>query len=296
VILCADIGGSFMDFAVTMPDGRLDGRQKVPTPTDDLSAFMDALTSLCAPYPGVPFHIAIAGICDSETGIVRAANIPCIGATPLAAELGARSGRSVLVANDADCFALAEGLMGAGRGHNNVFGVILGTGVGGGLVVNQKLVTGLGGLAGEWGHGPFVIAPPGAAEGFPAFACGCGQTGCIDTIGGARGLERVHLWATGIQTDSRTILQAWQEGLPEVARTMEFFLHYLSAALAVTINITGSSIIPVGGGLSNVPPLIDALDQAVRARILAPCPRPLVVPALFTRDAGLIGAACLTEP
>jgi len=284
-----------MDFAVSTPDGRLEDRRKAPTPTRDLNAFLATLTDLCAPYPGVPLHIAIAGICDTQTGFVRAANIPCIGNTPLAHEIGARSGRTVLVANDADCFALAESQFGAGRGHNNVFGVILGTGVGGGLVINQKMVSGLGGLAGEWGHGPFVVGPGGQTEGIPAFACGCGQTGCIDTIGGARGLERLHHWSTGKTADSHVILDAWQNGAPDVARTMDIFLHYLSSALAMTVNITGSSIIPVGGGLSSVPRLIAALDQAVRGHILAQTDRPLVVPALFTRDAGLIGASCLSE-
>ncbi|MBO1358888.1 ROK family protein [Acetobacter sacchari] len=299
MILCADIGGSFIDFAVVSPDGRVAHRQAEPTPIHDIRAFADILTKLCAPWPDVALHIAIAGVENPETGVVHAANIPCLANAPLTSLLQERTQRKVLIANDADCFALAEARFGVARGHKNVFGVILGTGVGGGLVIDGRLVRGLGGVTGEWGHGPFIIPPPATPPGLdlsgviPSFRCGCGQTGCLDTIAGARALERLHLWAGGSAATSREILTQWESGEPEAGRTMDIYLAYLGSALALVVNTTGATIIPVGGGLGGSAALIAAIDRGVRQKILVQCDAPLVVQAVLGRDAGLLGAACL---
>ncbi len=174
--------------------------------------------------------------------------------------------------------------MGAGRGHACVFGIILGTGVGGGLVRDGQLVTGAGGYAGEWGHGPVIQTP--------AFACGCGQTGCVDTIGGARGLERLHHHLTGDIATSHDILQRWHGG--EVA-TVDAWLGLVAGPLAMVVNVIGADCVPVGGGLANDTALIAALDAAVRARILRVMDRALVMPAHVSVDAGLVGAASAGE-
>lgn len=300
MILCADIGGSFIDFAVVTPDGRLEHRSAVATPVNDLGAFIDALVTLCTPWPGIPLHIAMAGVENPETGIVHAANIPCLSKAPLGKLLRFRSARPVLIANDADCFALAEARFGVAKGHLNVFGVILGTGVGGGYVLDGSIVAGLGGITGEWGHGPVVLPPPfmlcepDACAVVPLFNCGCGQTGCLDTIAGARALERLHVWAGGNSGSSRDILSAWEAGDVQAVRTMSVYLSYVGAALAHVINITGSTIVPAGGGLANSGTLVDALDHAVRQRILYPTSATLVKQAILGSDAGLLGAACLT--
>ena len=126
-------------------------------------------------------------------GTIKAANIPCIDGLPLAALLTDRLGRPVIIGNDADCFALAEAVLGAGKSHRIVFGAILGTGVGGGLVIDGRLVTGRGGYAGEWGHAPVAATRVGTPPvELPRFACGCGLHGCVNTLGGARGMERLH--------------------------------------------------------------------------------------------------------
>ncbi|NHO33177.1 ROK family protein [Acetobacter sp. LMG 1636] len=299
MILCADIGGSFIDFAVASPDGHLTHRQAAPTPVADLDSFVGILADLCAPWPGVPLHIAIAGVENPATGVVHAANIPCLATTDLSRLLSVKTGRTVLIANDADCFALAEARFGVARGHSNVFGIILGTGVGGGHVIDGRIVQGLGGVTGEWGHGPFIIPPPRVPAGMdlsaviPSFRCGCGQTGCLDTIAGARALERLHVWAGGAPADSRAILSAWERKDAQASRTMDFYLGYLSSALALVINVTGCTVIPVGGGLGNSAALVRAVDLAVRERILVKEPGVLVKQAVLARDAGLLGAACL---
>jgi N-acetylglucosamine kinase len=146
------------------------------------------------------------------------------------------------------------------------------------------LVTGAGGYAGEWGHGPVIQSP--------AFACGCGQTGCVDTIGGARGLERLHHHLTGETATSVEILHRWHAG---EAATVDLWLDLVSGPLAMVVNVIGADIVPVGGGLANDARLIAALDVAVRARILRVMDRPLVVVAQVSVDAGLVGAAAAGE-
>lgn len=274
MILCFDIGGSRIKAA----QGGV-GLGEVATPIGDFAAFVAALRGFMAgAVRGVA--IAIAGVVDAETGMIKVANIPCLDGRQVEAELAEALGVPVLVLNDADCFALAEARAGAGVGQRSVFGVILGTGVGGGLVIDGRLVNGTGGYAGEWGHGPVIRDP--------AFACGCGQVGCVDTIGGARGLERLHLHLTGKVLGAEEILRRWKAG---EAGTVAAWLDLVSGPLAMVVNVVGASIVPVGGGLANDADLIAALDVAVRARILRKTDRPLVVVAQVSADAGLVGAA-----
>ncbi len=186
--------------------------------------------------------------------------------------------------NDADCFALAEATQGAGRGKAAVFGVILGSGVGGGLVLGGRLVTGAGGYAGEWGHGPVI-------RGDHAFACGCGQAGCVDTVGGARGLERLHRAETGETLGSEAIVAAWKAGEAAAGATLALWRDLVAGPLALVVNVTGADVVPVGGGLSRAQGLVAYLDEAVRVRILRRTTAPLLVPAECGPDAGLLGAA-----
>jgi N-acetylglucosamine kinase len=290
MITCFDIGGSAIKCAVATADGRIGDLHRVPTPAHDFDAFTAAMRALIAaggPSRGVA--ISIAGVIDPLDGRIKCANIPCIDGRTLAADLAAAFGLPVWIINDADSFALAEAQAGAGRGHANVFGLILGTGVGGGLVFNGRLLGGPGGFAGEWGHGP-VAAPP---QGIPRFPCGCGQTGCLDTVGGARGLERLHLALHNQSLDSRAIIDAWQTGDADAERTIACYIDLLSGPLAMLVNTVGASILPVGGGLANSAPLIARLDRAVRAAILRKTDAPIIVPGQSGAEPGLIGAAWL---
>jgi N-acetylglucosamine kinase len=295
MITCFDIGGSAIKCAVATAEGHIGDLQRVPTPTHDFAAFTAAMRALIdtgGPSRGVA--ISIAGIVDPGTGRIKCANIPCIDGGTLAADLADAFNLPVWIINDADSFALAEAQAGAGRAHANVFGLILGTGVGGGLVIGGKLVGGPGGFAGEWGHGPvaaqFAGSPPQA---IPRLPCGCGQTGCLDTVGGARGLERLHLALSGQSLDSRAIIDAWQIGDADAARTIDCFIDLLAGPLAMLVNTVGASILPVGGGLSNSAPLIARLDAAVRAGILRKTDSPIIVPGQSGAEPGLIGAAWL---
>lgn len=300
-VFCADVGGSFMKFAVSPAPGALVPLEKVATPAanwDDLAASLSALIERHqgAGDPESPLALSIAGLVDPRDGRATSANIPCITGRRLVDELSAMLGKRVLAANDADCLTLAEANEGAGRGHSVVFCAIMGTGIGGGLAIDGRLVRGAGGVTGEWGHGPILnttVEIYGETLHVPRFPCGCGQSGCVDTIGGARGIERLHDFLHGCEETSHDILENWQAGEARAVKTVAVYLELVADPLALAVNVTGASIVPVGGGLASVTPLIDALDQAVRRRILNRFGHPLVTPALRQDDGGLVGAALL---
>lgn len=289
MILSFDIGGSRIRAAeVRGGDVRLCA--EAPTPTADYAQFLNAIAGIAEGRRTEGLALSIAGVVDPDTGRIKVANIPCADSRPLAADLESRTGLPVRVLNDADCFALAEARHGAGRGHANVFGIILGTGVGGGLVIGGRLVQGAGGYSGEWGHGP-VLRTHAAGREVPHFPCGCGQTGCVDTIGGARGLERLHKHLNGTALPSVDIVERWEAGDLSATRTVDVWRDLLSAPLSMVLNTVGASVVPVGGGLSNAPALIAALDRDVRARILRGTDGPLLRVAECRVEPGLIGAA-----
>ncbi|MBN9334326.1 ROK family protein [Devosia sp.] len=297
MITCFDIGGTTIKGATALTPDQLTPLGRVPTPRDDFPAFVAAISGLItaggAPA-GAPVAISVTGVVDPANGHVTCANIPCIDGRELASELKALLDRPVFVANDADCFVLAEATAGAGREHRVVFGAIMGTGVGGGIVVDKRLHPGAAGLGGEWGHGTIVATKVSVPPfDLPHFPCGCGLSGCLDTVGGARGLERLHRHLHGADLASTAVVSAWLAGEAAAGQTIDLFIELVAQPLALVVNIVGPDIIAVGGGLGNSHELIARLDAAVRPRILRKLDRPLVVPAQLTADAGLIGAAAL---
>lgn len=296
MIISFDIGGSAIKGGIARSESDIVPLGRRPTPKDDFPAFVETLKSFIIEAGEKPSRIAlsIAGVVDPDTQRLIVANIPCIHDRNLAADLEADLGLPVLIANDADCFAMAEAELGAGRGHRIVFGAILGTGVGGGVVSDGRLINASGGFAGEWGHGPIIASQAGTPPvAIPAYACGCGQKGCVDTVGGARGLERLHKTLHDLDFSSEEIIANWRNGEEKANRTIDIYVDLVASPLALAINITGATIVPVGGGLSNVEPLLAELDQAVRARILRKFDRPLVVRSECRIEPGLIGAAIL---
>jgi N-acetylglucosamine kinase len=296
MILCFDIGGSWIKSAISHSADDITILDRHPTPLDDFAAFAQTLRQVFAAQPERPSRIAISmtGVVDPDTGVITCANIPCIDQRTLQADLEALLGVSVLIANDADCFVLAEAGKGAGRGHRIVLGIILGSGVGGGLVVDGRLVNAAGGFAGEWGHGPAVACFAGDPPvDIPAYSCSCGQRGCINTIGGARGMERLHAHLHAVEISSTEIVESWRSGDARAARTVEVYVDLIASPLALAINITGASIVPAGGGLANSKMLLAEIDQSVRRRILRRLERPLVVKAECEIEPGLIGAALM---
>ncbi|WP_265974733.1 ROK family protein [Brucella intermedia] len=298
-VLAADVGGSFIRLARSTQPGNVELLEKLPTPADSWEEFGRALETALRTHASNeewPLALSIAGLVDPDTTTALSANIPCITGHKLSHELGERLQRRVITANDADCLTLAEAIEGAGKDHDIVFCAVLGTGVGGGLVVDGRLVRGKGGLTGEWGHGPILntsVDLDGQTVLVPRFSCGCGQSGCVDTIGGARGIERLHRFLNAADATSHRIMQDWLDGCQMAGRTISAYLQLVADPLAAVVNVTGTSIIPVGGGLATASELISAIDEAVRARILRKAEQPIVVPGIFGSDGGLVGAAML---
>lgn len=295
MLICFDIGASRIKAALATGPGVLRPLGERPTPREDQAAFLQAMADLAGPVRGGlrGVSIAIAGVADPADWRLRIANIPCLDGQNLIALTEAKLGLRTVLANDADCFALAEAQTGAGRGHRNVFGIILGTGIGGGLVLDGKIVRGAGGFAGEWGHGP-VLHQGMRVQGIevPVHRCGCGLMGCLDMFG-ARGLERLHVELGGAAAEAPEILAGWVQGDLAAERTVDLWLEVLAGPLAMVLNVTGASIVPAGGGLAKVTELVAALDRLVQARVLRRSGAALVVPAQHALEPGLIGASVL---
>lgn len=300
--LTADIGGSFIRMSRVDACGQLHGPVlRRATPVDDLDQFMQTLAEMVADLQiGIssPTYLAIAtaGLLDTSTGSMRAANIPCLNSITPVQAFSRKLDCPVVLVNDADAFSLAEAVKGAGAGHKIVLGAVIGTGIGGGLVIDGQAVQGAGGVAGEWGHGPVASHSPAIlGRQLDRMACGCGQFGCADTFGGARGIERLHK-LLGHNTQSiNGIITDWKAGADTASQTINVWAEMLSEPLALAVNVTGASRVPVGGGLSSEPALVAKLDQAVRARTLNTSCYPLLVPSQLGANAGLIGAALLAH-
>ncbi len=289
MLVVFEIGGSRVRAALSDRAGHVDLQGEAPTPLHGFPEFVAVLRDFLPPkVDGVA--ISIAGCVDPASGRIKIANIPCLDGRRIGADLEAALGVPVWIGNDADCFTLAEAGSGAAAGHRSVFGIILGTGVGGGLVINGQLIAGAGGFAGEWGHGPVADTRPLGRD-VPRFACGCGQDGCLDAVGSARGMERLHHHLHGVAAGSKEIVQGWQRGNLRETETILVWLEIMAGPLAMVLNVVGATIVPVGGGLSNSVPLITSLDAAVRARRLWSSDGPMVVPAQHRVEPGLIGAS-----
>lgn len=229
--------------------------------------------------------IGTPGSVDPATGKMKNCNTTCLNGQPLPADLAAMVRRDVAVANDANCFALAETRLGAGRGSGCVFGVIMGTGVGGGLVIDGKVLTGAQGIAGEWGHN--VLEPNG-------YPCYCGKRGCVETVLSGTGLQRYYAGLTGVDKKLPEIVSAAREGEPEARETMQRLVAKFGEGLSVVVNIVDPDVIVLGGGVGNIDELYRDGVEALKAWTFNLTPHVQVVRPLLGDSAGVFGAAHLT--
>lgn len=302
-VICLDLGGSFVKLGVMDAQQQLTilDQQKIPAHCwSDFTALIVRMIAEHHAHFGTdsPLAISTAGIVAPDTGEMFASNIPAFHQRNLSQSLGDSLQRNVIVHNDADCFTFAEALAGVGKGHKVVFGAILGSGVGGGLVADGRIITGQNGLTGEWGHGPITLTEveiAGETLRLPRQTCPCGQKGCLDSYGGARGLENLHRTLHQVNASSVDIITGWQQQEAQSARTIQVWLQLVSQPLAYTINITGASLVAVGGGLASVTSLISALNDQVQRYVLRSTLHPLVVPGAFAHHGGMMGAALLAQ-
>jgi fructokinase len=289
-----DVGGSKIAALALDQDGRELGRRRQDVPRD-YAATRDALASIAtglirAHGPAQAVGIALPGMIGAGGELIRVVNLPWIERQPLAADLEKLIQVPVALANDANCFALSEAVDGAAAGAPVVFGVILGTGVGGGIVFERKPLAGANAIAGEWGHNP--LPPTPAADGLPP-VCGCGRSGCIEAWLSGTALARDYARLSGRVADGPTIARRAGQGDPGALTALERYRERLATALATVVNLLDPDVIVLGGGLSALPGLYDEVPELWRPLIVAPDPRTRLVPARFGADSGLRGAAWL---
>jgi predicted NBD/HSP70 family sugar kinase len=227
--------------------------------------------------------IGTPGTLDPATGRMKNCNTQCLNGSHLHADLEHTLRTHVRIANDANCLALAEARLGAARGASTVFGVILGTGVGGGLVVNGEVIRGLHGIAGEWGH--MTLDPAG-------IPCYCGRRGCVETLISGPVVEAAHRRCSGQQLRV-TEIAALADSDPRCAETIGELCTNFGRALAQVINLLDPDIVVLGGGLSRVPPLYSLGRRAILPHLFNPSLHTPIVAAQLGDSAGVFGAAML---
>ncbi|MBT5185561.1 MAG: ROK family protein, partial [Kordiimonadaceae bacterium] len=219
-------------------------------------------------------------------------SIKSIAGRNLSKELESILSCPVYVGVDAACFTRVEVLKGKAQGKNYVFGLILGTGVGGSFFINGQVMKGRDGLAGEWGHGNNLHEKLKAC-GLKDHLCGCGQTSCLDSYGAGKGLERIHHQLHDVDINTKNILDAWRNSEAEACKSVEIFITLLVDQLTVNVNILNPEMMPVAGGLAKAADLIAEIDKRVRKNCIANYEEPLIVPGEFIIDGCLRGAALL---
>jgi len=249
-----DLGGTKIEIIALAQDGRELLRRRVATPKESYGEILDAVAGLVRDAEAElgdrgTVGIGTPGSISRATGLLRGSNSVCLNGKPIKSDLEALLGREIPITNDANCFALSEATDGAGAGAEVVFGVILGTGVGGGVVVRGHVLTGPNAIAGEWGHNPLPWPKDDERPGYPCFA---GHSGCIETFLSGPGIERDHLRASGEVLTSHDIGARAAIGDAACEATMRRYEERLARALAHVINILDPDVIVLGGGMSNV--------------------------------------------
>jgi len=247
-----DVGGTKIE-AVALDGGRVIERLRVDTPRDDYAATLDAIAALVTNLRNTTGSAATVGVgipgTIATTGLVKNANSTWLIGRPLQVDLEARLGCSVRIANDANCFAMSEATDGAAAGADVVFGVIVGTGTGAGVVVRGNVLSGANGIAGEWGHNPL---PWPDDDERPGPACYCGKSGCIETFLSGPGMAADHERRAGRHESPPEIAAAASRGDRAAIATMERYERRMARALASVINVLDPDVIVLGGGMSNI--------------------------------------------
>lgn len=249
-----DLGGTKIEIVALDARGAEVLRRRVATPVGDYGAIIDAITRLVAAAErelGATGTVGIGtpGSISRATGLLRGSNSVCLNGQPIKRDLASALAREVRISNDANCFALSEATDGAGEGADVVFGAILGTGVGAGIVVHGRVLDGPNAIAGEWGHNPL---PWPRDDERPGPACFCGRYGCIETFVSGPGLERDHLRDEGEALKSHMIVARAEMGDVACEATFARYEDRLARALAHVINLLDPDVIVLGGGMSNV--------------------------------------------
>ena len=292
-----DLGGTKIEGVVLSQDNSILARTRIPTPYDknpekayriiltsigNLIKKLEAdTTSTCSIGIGTP------GTISSLSGLMKNSNTVCLNGKSLLKDLEQHTGRKVRIANDANCFALSEALHGAGKDYDSVFGIIMGTGVGGGIVINKQIHTGAMGIAGEWGHNPLLDHGP---------ACYCGRQGCVETLISGPGISADYERSGGAPGSSPAeIINYAESGNKLAINCIERFLNRFGRAVATVVNILDPHAVVLGGGVSNLNILYDRGRQAIEPHIFSDRFTTPVLKNQHGDSSGVLGAAYLWD-
>jgi len=293
-----DLGGTKIEIAALDDAGAVRHRERSATPAGDYRATVEAIAGLVDRAEAAlgergSVGIAMPGAISLATGRVKNANSTWLNGKPLKEDLEKRLAREVRLANDANCFALSEATDGAGRGAAIVFGVILGTGVGGGIVAHGRILEGANAIAGEWGHNALPLP---RADDRPLPLCYCGRRACIETYLSGPGLSADHARASGERIAAAEIAERAARGDARCGEAIARYVERLARALASVINVVDPDVIVLGGGLSRIPALYEAVPGRWGEHVFSDEVRTRLVPPVHGDASGVRGAAWLWNP
>jgi len=293
-----DLGGTKIEAVAIDSAGRELARRRVPSPAHDYGAIVETIGGLVDGLERelgarATVGVGIPGVVSPATGLVKNANTTVLIGRPFDRDLGTRLGREVRLANDANCFAMSEAADGAAAGAAAVFAVILGTGVGGGLVIGGRIIVGANAIGGEWGHNPL---PWPRDDERPGARCYCGQHGCIETFLSGPGLARDFAASAGRTLGAPEIVAAAAARDADALAALERYEDRLARALATVINIVDPDVIVLGGGLSNLARLYDSVPRRWLAWVFSDEVTTRLRPARHGDSSGVRGAAWLWPP
>lgn len=290
-----DVGGTKTEVIALSHEGDELIRRRTPTPHGDYQATLDSICRLIsdveeAVRQTASIGVAIPGTISTATGLVKNANSTWLNGRPLGHDLARQLGRPVRFANDANCFALSEATDGAAAGAQSVFGVIIGTGTGGGLVIGGQVHVGANAIAGEWGHNPL---PWPRAEEWPGPPCYCGRTGCIETFLSGPGLSRDFERRTTHAVPPAEIVARAEAGDLAACMCLDRYEDRFARATASVINVVDPEVIVLGGGLSHIERLYAAVPNRWSAFVFSDIVTTRLVKARHGDSSGVRGAAWL---
>ncbi len=290
-----DLGGTKIEAIALDDSGSTLSRRRIATPAGDYHGTIDAVAALVFAIEDElgrtgTVGVGTPGALSLRTGLIKNSNSTVLNGRPLDADLARALERPIRLENDANCFALSEATDGAARDAEPVFGVILGTGVGAGLMTRKRLISGRNRIAGEWGHNPMPWPKP---DEWPGPACYCGKTGCIESLISGPAVARQFHLRTGRNLTAREIAAMAEAGDHEAAAALDVFEDRLARGLAMVINIFDPDKIVLGGGLSNIDRLYAALPALVSGYAFSDGVDTPIVRAAHGDSSGVRGAAWL---
>jgi len=292
-----DLGGTKIECIALDECGRALLRSRDQTPQGDYARTIEVIGRLVTDAEerlGARGSVGVAtpGALSRATGRLKNSNSVCLNDRPLLQDLQQALARPVRIANDANCFALSEATDGAAAGASSVFGVILGTGIGGGIVIDGRLIDGPNGIAGEWGHNPL---PSARDDGLALTSCYCGRSGCVETYLSGPAMAADHRRRGGDILSSAQIAERAAAGDAACRGTIDRYCARLARALAVVINILGPEVIVLGGGVSNIDVLYEQVPQRWRAHVFSDVVQTRLVRHRHGDSSGVRGAAWLWQ-